>query len=439
MKPISIVVSFLLFLPAICAADVYVIGLPSGGGQPSSIYEDIESFVVHEMELGDTLHLIDAYTLSSIARIRIPADSKAYKYAKFRKKKFRVALKKLRENIGQSSDGLGGLINLPNFLDHLADNILGGASGQAVNVLVVGSALHREEREPLYTMHNGLFPSDGHIQVSEEHSVYGVKNKREQLRGLRLHFLYTDEPNAFSNSLYRYRIERFWHLFVKYQGGEFITFTSDADTAFERFGNMDAKSVRAYSFDHTANKVEMLRARRDAGAIQHSDVNGTRFMHPDASISTFPPSVAIGKLKIGIRWDCLPCDIDIYARGGGDRPFLYYNHRESVEGEYFKDFRSSPDTTNGLEYIEFNNPVNLYELQVLVNHYAGEDASGPKGVVRIWFNGKTYEIPFHLNSTKGNLGQDVQHASTSPNWRVFDVAEILGLAADRQATVNQLP
>lgn len=151
-----------------------------------------------------------------------------------------------------------------------------------------------------------------------------------------------------------------------------------------------------------------------------------QFLSADASISTEPPVKIKGPLKMGIRWPCR-CDIDLYARGNKDAPFLYFAKKESAEGMYHEDFTSSPDTTGSLEYIEFTKPVNLYQIQAMVNHYSGEDTNGPSGIVRIYFDNQTYEAPFHLRSKKGNSGKSRSQAHSSIFWQVLNIPAIMGL------------
>ncbi len=422
----------------------YVIGLPKAFPDNKQVlYQTIERFVTHDMNQGDNIWFYNAHALQSLGTIKIPTNSKAWRYPKVRKKQSRKVLKPLKAHIEQlPSNGLAS-INFPRFLDHLATDVFGGigAADSQINVLVIGNAEHRDRHEPFFNMRDGWFPSDGHLEVGSATSIYGTQDKQGHLNGFRVHFLHTNKPDSWYNDLYRHRIERFWHLFVKAQGGELITFTPDALTAFNRFQKKDFLPAENYTLDHTSGKVEMLRAHRNgmpSPNVAHAVSDGSRFLERDTSISTLPPAKTKGTIKIGIRWKCNQCDIDLYARGSNGTSFLHYANVENGEGKYFKDFRSSPDSINGLEHIDFTTPVNIYDLQVLVNHYKGKDINGPDGAVRIFFDGHTYEAPFHIRSATGNKGKDRLRAASSLHWQVIDVPAILRLPPFNQTVSSNL-
>ena len=93
----------------------------------------------------------------------------------------------------------------------------------------------------------------------------------------------------------------------------------------------------------------------------------------------------------------------------------------------FKDYRTFPNPKNGLEYIEFINPVNIHTVTAAVNFYKGEAQGGAKGEVRVFFNGETYSSKFVIQSPHGNRGEDSKSRDGSEYWTMLDIPTIVGL------------
>jgi len=115
-------------------------------------------------------------------------------------------------------------------------------------------------------------------------------------------------------------------------------------------------------------------------------------------------------VEIGLSWDCLACDLDLYARPFPGAPVLYFNHTVSPQGRYWKDFLRSPRGTNGRESIEFDVPLDLRVLQIAVNFYQGQAPQGVKGELRLAVEGQTYAASFHIEAEKGNKGAGLTEA-----------------------------
>jgi len=129
-------------------------------------------------------------------------------------------------------------------------------------------------------------------------------------------------------------------------------------------------------------------------------------------------------MKIGIRW-AANVDLDLYAtpRPGGDT--LFFQHVRSPVGYYYKDHRSSPGKE--YEFIVFEAPVDVREVEVFVNFYKGFWEGGPRGEVRIEFDGRIYSAPFSIPAEMGNLGRS--GPSAQEFWTRIPVQELLKIAA----------
>ena len=120
------------------------------------------------------------------------------------------------------------------------------------------------------------------------------------------------------------------------------------------------------------------------------------------SMAQVPPSVQVGPMKIGIRWK-EKVDLDLYATPRPAAETLYFEHVRSPEGYYYKDHRSSPGRE--YEFIEFESPVDIREVEAFVNFYKGDWPGGAHGEVRIEFDGRIYGAPFSIPAERGNLGR----------------------------------
>jgi hypothetical protein len=193
-------------------------------------------------------------------------------------------------------------------------------------------------------------------------------------------------------------------------------------TVFDRF-KKQSTSIEKFSFDHTANKIEMMKATRVAvpiGELLGNFENDTSFMNDNTIISTQTPLIKLGKLKVGIRWSCKSCDLDLYAKSNSEPQYLYFSNVKTNEGKYFKDFTSSPDTINGLEYIQFIKDVDVEDMDIKINFYSGTGEGS--GVIRAEFKNNVYEQPFLIESDTGNKA-----GSNPKNWVKISLASLLNI------------
>jgi hypothetical protein len=109
-----------------------------------------------------------------------------------------------------------------------------------------------------------------------------------------------------------------------------------------------------------------------------------------------------------------------------DAETLFFEHTRTPEGYYFKDHRSSPERE--YEFIEFETPVNVWQVDARVNYYEGNTPGGPSGEVRIEFDGKIYSGRFSLAASHGNQGRS--GGRQRDFWAKINVPEILKLQKD---------
>jgi hypothetical protein len=310
-----------------------------------------------------------------------------------------------------------GSICLPQFLDFLAHTDLRKRSADAVQLLLIASPLYEDPKEPSFSMVDGYFPSDGHLQASRESSVFGVSDEADRLPGLTLHWFYPGDP--WLNELHKERIMRFWTLYLERRAAHLAAAGGDLPTLISNFyrgASVPELATRRWSVDPAQTRIEMLRVGRK---VEIADWLTRDTVPHDVPV----PRTMVGPMKIGIRWK-ERIDLDLYASPRPDAETLFFQHLRSPEGYYNKDHRSSPGKE--YEFIEFESPVDIREVEAFVNFYKGRCEGGPLGEVRIEFDGHVYGAPFAITAPEGNLGQ--VGSRQQPFWTRVPVQEILKLS-----------
>jgi hypothetical protein len=130
--------------------------------------------------------LYDAYHLQTITQVEVPSVG-AFRSGKTRANQFKDQIRKLKEFLaapreppGTNSFKLQHAVRFPQFMDFIGEN-LPAATGPAP-VVVLGSPLYIDHKEPGFSMVDGYFPSDGHLLASRDQSVFGIKDRAGALK-----------------------------------------------------------------------------------------------------------------------------------------------------------------------------------------------------------------------------------------------------------------
>jgi hypothetical protein len=402
----------------------YVIGLTPflEKSDKDDVYRRIVGMILEELPQKSSLAIYDAYHLTNIARLEIP-DLRAFQSGKTRANQFKDQILSVKQFLAAEHErpiakklNFDRAVRFPQFMDFLSDNL---DSSDPVTVVVIGSPLYVDHKEPGFSMVDGYFPSDGHLLASRDQSVFGTQSRAEALKNYTIHFGFIGDP--WVSAIHREKIARFWTLYLDRQGGRLATFCGDLATLFDAAHKGAPAHNVAFEIDPTQTKVEMLRITRDVGVadwITRDTLSGPR---PP------PPTNTVGPMKIGIRWKG-DIDLDLYASASHDSETLFFEHTRAAEGYYFKDHRSSPDRE--YEFIEFESPVDAHRAQADINFYKGEAQNGPEGEIRIEFEGRIYSSHFSIEASHGNKGR--VGSSQTRYWAHIDIPAVLGLRADRQ-------
>ena len=384
------------------------------------VYRGIVRLIVEDLPLASRLSIYDAYHVKTISQIELP-EVRAFQSSKTRANQFSRNIGEVREFLAREHAkptvprlNFKEAIQLPQFMDFVGNNLRTTTEATGLAVLLLGSPLYMDPKEPGFSMVDGYFPSDGHFPATREKSVFALESRGGSLSNVVVHIGYFSDP--WVSEIHKDKIARFWSLYLQGQGALLATFTGDLPTVFAAAKSNTRPVLAArHSIDPKQTKIEMLRITRDIGVadwITRETVSG----------STTPPSRTVGPMKIGIRWKG-QIDLDLYARGRGGAEMLFFRNMRSDEGYYFKDHRSSPERE--YEFIEFESPVDAWKVEARINFFGGRDADGPDGEIRIEFDGKIYSSHFALEGRRGNQGRS--GARQSAYWTEIDVPAILKL------------
>ncbi|HEV8540860.1 MAG TPA: hypothetical protein VGR78_00580 [Verrucomicrobiae bacterium] len=407
----------------------YVIGLSPflDNSVKDDVYRRIIGFVLEDLPVNSSLALYDAYNLRTIAQIQVP-DVRAFRSAKTRANQFKEPIHKLKDFLAANHEkpetklNMKDAVHLPQFMDFVGQNLLG--SNRSTTVILLGSPLYIDPKEPGFSMVDGYFPSDGHILANREQSVFGLKDRPTALVGVMVHCGYFGDP--WVSELHKEKITRFWALYLQEQGAHLGAFSGDLATIFNA-AHLNGAELRekGYALDRSRSKVEMLRISRDVGVADWI----TRELSPNHQQP--PPSTTIGPMKIGIRWKG-NIDLDLYAAARPGAEALFFEHTRCPEGYYFKDHRSSPERE--YEFIEFETPVDIWKVEANVNFFEGRAPGGPSGEIRIEFDGRIYTGSFQIAAEHGNEGRSGSRHRDC--WAHLDVPAILKLSPQRDAALR---
>ncbi len=394
------------------------------------VYRNIVRFVVQDLPLNSSLVIFDAFDLKSVTQLTVP-NRRVFDSPKTRANQFAPAIGALKSFLAEqhpkppnSRLKFDAALLVPGFCDFLADN-LPGLSGP-VSVLLLGSPLYQDAKEPGFSMVDGYFPSDGHLLATREKSVFGLSDAPKLVGSSAfgpsgpvrpvVHWVYFGDP--WMNDLHQEKITRFWSLYFDGRGGILASISGDLATALQGFRDRPeaaAPSAKRWTLASDQTKIEMLRITRQ--------VPVTDWLTGDHSPGSAPlaPTVLVGPMRIGIRWSP-NIDLDLYATPKPGAETLFFQHPRSPEGYYYKDHRASPGRE--FEFIEFEK-VDVRQVEAFVNFYKGSCPGGPHGEVRIEFDGRIYSAPFEISAAEGNRARS--GPTQQDYWTRIPVQQILKL------------
>ncbi len=383
-------------------------------GEPQTLKQDMSralEFLV-SLEPGDQALLIDGYKLRTLGAFKVPDDPRygspkaLVNYNRANVAALMAFTQSVKTPGGEDAPSVPRAILLPQLLRHLSHHASSG-----IEVIVLGSALYDDPSEPAFSMTGGHFPGDGHLRVDRGASVFGAKGG--DLSNLRVHLLHQDEA-LLPSSRHLHFVERWWSLYLQAQGGVLASFTSDAASVYARAA-ANAEPAQRFVPNKT-DKLEMI-------YLAPVEIERSIFERPLSDVMPSANTIRRAeRVELGLSWDCVSCDLDLYACPFPGAPALSYRLTQTPQGRYWKDYRASPEATNGKESIQFAVPIDLRALLVAINVYHGVPSVPVNAELRISIDGETYARTFVLDPSEGNRGADVKpRLEAGPGQSVYTI------------------
>lgn len=330
----------------------------------------------------------------------------------------------IKDSLSNSSDTNSEYILLPQFLSEISTHVR--KKDEETHFLIIGNVLYNDAREPSFSMLNGFYPSDGHLNSPSDKTPFSTVGKQDYLKNSFINFIYNDN---WSSDLHQNHVQRFWSLFIQSQGGKLTSFTPDIETGLERFISRRNESIKEYSLDTSDRDVSMIQINRGIinNSEKNSEISGVEWLNDNTVITNQAPTELTGDLQIGIKWKCKTCDFDLYAKSKYEESFLFFGNKESNDGYFNKDYLDSLNNANSLEYVVIKKSVNVNDLNIKINLYNGNPNGENSGEVRAYFNKKVYSMPFTINAQQGNQGKNAKNAENDKHWLIINHKQLFNL------------
>ena len=450
-KPTTVLAALLLGCSGVINAEQTIIAISPAMpdlAMKDEVYKSVLTAALSDIAPGDSIQILDGWEVKSVATFTVPSHQAYARDPKARAKAMQQPIQAFSkwltaDSAARTTIPANGL-RVPAIFEFCGTHAdLATTKGR---LMFIGSTIYDDPSEPAFSMKDGYFPSDAHLAVTRQESVFGLKDAANRLEGVVVHWAslgaqYQDDGNKAS-------VERWWTLYCQTQGCILASCDNAVSTVFNRLKAGSRTPFMRASLQ-ADGKLEMRHAPiriRVPGITQAPQpVDSARVAAPDlpalAAAPTAQPSAGpdinfmlrqdvsqqplesqvVENCRIGIRWPG-DCDMDLYVRPTPDSEELFYGHQRTREGIHVKDWLTSPDVdNNGFETVELRGRVDLSKIALGVNFYAGKpQRDGVKGQIRIETGGKVFQSDFHVRATTGNRGGEGNQRASSQHWVILD-------------------
>lgn len=466
------------FCPTGALGASYVVGISPNteASQGVQVLQNLLVFMLETALPGDEVSVVDALNQRLVVKLVIPEGKLFQDNARARAQRLAPAMAELKQFIQAErsySRSMANVIALPQFLDFAASQLR--RPGEPLRVIVLASPFYMEASGDGACNMDAAFPSDAHLISDQQRSVFGCALRKNALNGVTVHYAFLNA--RFLNDYHQERITRFWALYCQQAGGALCSFCPDASIAFRRARENIAEPCISAQLDPADTKVEMRQVIRRGvvsapvvvtNFIKHVAVTSdvpkvvaaessargpktapsqpvvSQVDAPPAESVATPPAAPIlaqpeiqklvesfpvkptgtNKVGVGIAWSA-SVDLDLWLKANANANDLYWHNMSSREGRYYKDWRNG-NMGMDYEYIELNpdSTLDLGSLGCWVNYYEGK-ATPVRGVVLVFYEGRSYYGEFIINAPSGNKGVDKQDRDQSRYWVRINPAEIV--------------
>lgn len=415
----------LIFGHTAYARDFIIVMSPVSGGQEANtaLKKDVLNFLMNQVQQGEKATLINGWDLKTLGVFSVK-DNPRYNHPRI-KLRMNAAVIHVLQTFGDEAPNmrLQGGVQIPQLYQYLGQNF---APFTDTQIIMLASPLYQDKHNPNWGIILNMYPSDGHLNAANDVSQFSVVGRGELLKDAIIHWGHPYEWT--SSDTYRLKVTRFQHLFAKGYGAKIATFTGDMASLWRRVVENAAPVAHGFTRD-TTEKLETIEIINQPETKEHTSIYERKL---ETDVPTLAELRQARDVQIGISWSAKNVDLDLHVQPHTSAEVLYFNHRISDIGYYHKDFTQSPETENGYETVTMKVPVDMSDVLIAIDHFSGAAPDGVSGEIRLAIGNKTYGMPFHINSSKGNKGGDRKKTITTrtpanDNWLVIDTKKIMGL------------
>jgi hypothetical protein len=293
-------------------------------------------------------------------------------------------------------------------------------------VVIYAPLQRRVDTDVGVAIRDGLYPSLGFLFAPADASTLSVQGREHRLQGLDVYLVSPASETWTGESGQRYQraVTRVWYWWATLQGATVRYIGPSLETAVRLAVDNEGRPSEDYAPEpDPSEKAEMLTVNLAPACID-----------PERTVtSSAAPSRTTGPLIVGITWQGGDTDLDLHARAHADAPELFFQQTTAAGAQFEKRPAAIGETgARGFEWVRFDN-VNVRQVRLAVNLYEviGREAlaQGPRGQLRVAFDGRCYVHDFHLRARRGNAGagRDDPNRGAREEWIEFELAGILGL------------
>jgi len=404
--------------------------------EQEAVLKGVLLFALEGAAPGDRITFYDALNEICITKFTIPEGKLFQANARARAHRLGseiVALKAfLTAEHGHRAEMTSALF-APRFLDFAATQLR--HPGESLQVILIGSPFYMNPDEPAWNM-DMAYPSDGAIAAQQRDSVFGTALKKGIMRGVTVHYAYL-KP-CFVNDFHLERTRHALAAFIGQQEGVLSTFAPDPSLAIQRAQeNIQQPCVEA-QLDPNDTKVEMRQVVRRGIPFWFGPTNFIQQMVqttavPHATsvpaaiattqVASFPITPTRDKIGVGLMWAAPEVDLDLHIKATPQSREIYYGNTATPEGRYFHDYRTGNMGVD-YEYSELQGElIDLSRVEAWINYFSGHAAV--RGIVVLFYQGKSFYGEFELAASEGNHGLDSTTRQTSKYWARLDLVKLL--------------
>jgi len=304
----------------------------------------------------------------------------------------------------------------------LAGEILQQFAGAGTNTAVVVYApLQRDlETDVEVAIRDNLYPSDGHLFAPPDVSTLSVRGRERRLQGLEVYLVSPPSEPWLGEVGERHKraVRRFWYWWFSLQGARVRYVGASLEAAVHMAIDSEGDDERLREEFGPPPDAE-----RPGKAEMRTVRDPPPCLDPERTVtSSAPTRLDAGPLMVGITWEGGDIDLDLHARAHSGAPELYFDHVRAPGALFEKRPAEIGETgARGFEWVTFEN-VNIRDVRLAVNFFEvvgdRELAQGPRGQLRVAFDGRCYVRDFSIRARRGNHGEgrDDPNRGGRPEW-----------------------